>query len=264
MMRFGKAASRRSPSAKKEDQKGFTLIEMSIVLAIIGLIVGGILKGQEVVNNARLKTQVAQIDAIKSAVYTFQDQYNYLPGDYALSSSNLGFTTSADGDGNGAIAAKGNLSMLDTATEQSTEAVLAWAHLVAGNLLAGIQLPANTQLSAITNTTALYYPGKMNNTYLWLATFSSTPPSGVATTATMVRMQAVSTGTITANSPPYALRESDAANIDRKYDDGSPLTGSIISPSTSDTTNCVATKAYTLSSTGSPNNNYCNLMFVVQ
>jgi len=255
-------AVRKSHFDGRKSQHGFTLIEMSIVLAIIGLIVGGILKGQEVVNNARLKTQVAQIDAVKSAVFTFQDQFNFLPGDYAGASNTFNIAA-GNGDGNGAIAAAAALSITDNLTENATEAVLAWAQLDAANLLSGIQLPQGTLLSAVTNATLLNYPGKLNNTFLWLATWSSTPPGGVANTGVMVRLQAVSTGGVTA-AQPYAVREADAANLDRKYDDGLPQTGSILVQSASSTTSCAtAAGVYTLGN-GTPTNTYCNLMFVVQ
>jgi prepilin-type N-terminal cleavage/methylation domain-containing protein len=245
---------------------GFTLIEMSIVLAIIGLIIGGILKGQEVVNNARLKTQVAQIDAVKGAIFTFQDQYSFLPGDYPNATATLGFTSDA-GDGNGAVAAPSATSMLDTDSEASTESVLAWAQLDASNLLAGIQLPSGTPVSSIVEgSTGVTMPGKMNNTYLWFATFSSTPKGATAAIiAPMIRIQPFSSGAIPAQTQPYAVREPDAANIDRKYDDGIPGSGSIITNSASDTTNCNAGgHAYVITAGASPQTPYCDLLWVAQ
>jgi len=61
--------------------KGFTLIEMSIVLVIIGLIIGGILKGQEIIGTARSKAVINEINAARSAVNTYYDRYRALPGD---------------------------------------------------------------------------------------------------------------------------------------------------------------------------------------
>jgi len=132
-------------------QQGFTLVEMAIVLVIIGLIVGGILKGQEIVNNGRLKIQVSQIDSIKAAVNTFVDQYNYYPGDFKASgtlfpAANVTF----DGDENGIIGVTGSETPYTDAASigLADEPNKAWVQLSAANLLAGttnrVALPIRT------------------------------------------------------------------------------------------------------------------------
>ncbi len=81
-------------------QKGFTLIEMSIVLVIIGLIIGGILKGQEIIDASRQKNFISQVDAMRSAVNTFADKYNGIPGDYDRAVARInGQTVNGTGDG---------------------------------------------------------------------------------------------------------------------------------------------------------------------
>ena len=70
-----------SVSVKDSRSNGFTLVELAIVMIIIGLLIGGILKGQELVENARVNATVAQIKAIQAATATFHDKYNALPGD---------------------------------------------------------------------------------------------------------------------------------------------------------------------------------------
>lgn len=62
-------------------QRGFTLIEISIVLVIIGLLLGGVLKGQEMINEAKIRNIEKDMDGIAAAVYTYQDRYKALPGD---------------------------------------------------------------------------------------------------------------------------------------------------------------------------------------
>jgi prepilin-type N-terminal cleavage/methylation domain-containing protein len=63
-------------------QGGFTLIEIVIVLVILGLLMGGVLKGQELITSARVRSLNALMDGVKSAYYGFQDRYRALPGDY--------------------------------------------------------------------------------------------------------------------------------------------------------------------------------------
>ncbi len=63
--------------------KGFTLIEIAIVLVLIGLLLGGVLKGQELITSARVRNLISQQDGIKAAFFGFQDRYRALPGDYA-------------------------------------------------------------------------------------------------------------------------------------------------------------------------------------
>ena len=65
----------------KRTQKGFTLVEIAIVLVIIGLLLGGILKGQEMITQAKIKNVVADFSGISAAYYGYQDRYRAIPGD---------------------------------------------------------------------------------------------------------------------------------------------------------------------------------------
>ncbi len=67
----------------RQSERGFTLVELAIVMIIIGLLIGGILKGQELINNARVSSTAAQAKAIESGISTFRDKYAGLPGDLA-------------------------------------------------------------------------------------------------------------------------------------------------------------------------------------
>jgi prepilin-type N-terminal cleavage/methylation domain-containing protein len=91
----------------RQQQSGFTLIEISIVLVIIGLILGGALKGQELIQTAKVRSTINQLDGVKAAYYAFQDRYRALPGDYRDAPVNLpappAGTTVLAGNGNGSI-----------------------------------------------------------------------------------------------------------------------------------------------------------------
>ena len=110
---------------------GFTLIELAIVLVVIGLLLGGILKGQELIESARARNLISQLDSIKAAYFTFQDKYGALPGDYpgALARSNL------SGIENDSIG--GNSDGVVRDTPQARESLLVWVHLSHSNLISG-------------------------------------------------------------------------------------------------------------------------------
>ncbi len=85
-------------------QQGFTLIEIAIVLVIIGLLLGGILQGQSLINSARVRNLISQVDGVKAAFYGFQDRYRALPGDFSqadtlIPGETAGVTFNGDGDG---------------------------------------------------------------------------------------------------------------------------------------------------------------------
>lgn len=65
----------------KSQQQGFTLVEIAIVLVIIGLLLGGILKGQEMITQAKIKNAIADFSGISAAYYGYQDRYRAIPGD---------------------------------------------------------------------------------------------------------------------------------------------------------------------------------------
>ena len=65
----------------KKNQSGFTLVEIAIVLVIIGLLLGGVLKGKEMIKSAKVKKTVKMADELRAATMTFYDKYGAYPGD---------------------------------------------------------------------------------------------------------------------------------------------------------------------------------------
>ena len=88
----------------KSQQSGFTLVEIAIVLVIIGLLLGGILKGQELINSAKVKNLATDFKNAPLAIYGYQDRFRAIPGDDARANTNLPGGVLGDvGDANGRI-----------------------------------------------------------------------------------------------------------------------------------------------------------------
>ncbi len=80
----------------KNSQAGFTLVEIAIVMVIIGLLIGGILKAQGMIQNAKVKRVVKQADELRAAVMGFYDKYGVYPGD----ENQAAIPPGADAEGN--------------------------------------------------------------------------------------------------------------------------------------------------------------------
>src|SRR6266702_24017 len=92
---------------KRSAQPGFTLVEIAIVLVIIGLLLGGILKGQEMITQAKIKNVINDFNGLTAAMNSYQDRYRSLPGDDINAASRWAGSFGGNGDGqfNGAAAA---------------------------------------------------------------------------------------------------------------------------------------------------------------
>ncbi len=82
----------------KSNQKGFTLVEIAIVLVIIGLLLGGILKGQEMIVQAKIKNAITDFSGVSAAYFGYQDRYRSNPGDDPQSTRWTSVTTPGDGN----------------------------------------------------------------------------------------------------------------------------------------------------------------------
>jgi prepilin-type N-terminal cleavage/methylation domain-containing protein len=113
----------------KTAQKGFTLVEIAIVLVIIGLLLGGILKGQEMITQAKIKNVIADVTGVSAAMYGYQDRYRALPGDDK--NADRWGATLPKGNGDGVIVGKYN------STTAGDESRLFWDHLRRAGFVSG-------------------------------------------------------------------------------------------------------------------------------
>lgn len=174
---------------------GFTLAEMAIILVIVGVLVQGVVAGQELIHNARVRDLLAQQNAVEQAVLAFQDRFHAPPGDYAEANVNIACEPDAclNGNGNGRI---------ESGTGGAIhEDILAWQHLSAAGFLRGryAMSDSSTSAPAVENTPSNVFGGFVQ------VVFDDTWGHNVRT----------------GNYVPATV----LAEVDRKTDDGLPGSG---------------------------------------
>ncbi len=119
--------------------KGFTLIELAIVLIIIGILIGFILKGQELIRNSQIKRMYRTYLELTATIYSYYDRYNKLPGDDNNVAERWGVDTLKNGDGDGRVevASPGVLDFACTDTTDSEECKV-WEHLRLAEFISGL------------------------------------------------------------------------------------------------------------------------------
>lgn len=134
---------------RKKCQKGFTLVELAISLMIIGLLIAGILKGSEIIDNARNVQLTRQLKGYETAVAAFRSMYEALPGDMLLPAEKLPGCTAApcstEGDGNDLL---GPHTVAAGKIYGMTDLVLGelrnfWVHLSKASLIKGVDANYN-------------------------------------------------------------------------------------------------------------------------
>lgn len=118
---------------KSRKQSGFTLVEIAIVLVVIGLLLGGILKGQQLINSARVRNLADQNSGVQAAYYGFVDRFRNLPGDMDCTAATTNVGEAVDSDCSSTPIGGNANGRIDTVGEAGA----VWAHLSAAGFLTG-------------------------------------------------------------------------------------------------------------------------------
>ena len=126
---------------RKSKKSGLPMIQMTSITVILGLLLGGILKGQEMITQAKIKNVINDFNGITVAITSYQDRYRALPGDDPNAAARWTIQAPANGNGNGIIA--GNYNANDTsgtagAPPAAAESNLFWQHLRIAGFVPGL------------------------------------------------------------------------------------------------------------------------------
>jgi len=199
----GASMQPRRPLFLSAAARGLTLVETAIMLVMVGLLIEFVIKGRELVQNARVRDIISQQGAAESAFLAFQDRFHAPPGDFSAASANLncGTYVCLNGNGNGRI---------EPGTGGAIhEEILAWQHLSAAGFINGnFQMPSATITAPAPGNT----PSSVFGGYLEVVTDNQFGYSGNTASRNNIK---------TGNYVPAAV----LAEVDRKVDDGLPGTG---------------------------------------
>ncbi len=237
----------------KNKTHGFTLIELSIVLAIVGLVAGGVLIGKDLIAAAALRSQITQLEQYRVSLNTFRIKYgNHLPGDIAEPAASMfGFqprgNTRGTGDGNGILERGVTCGHYK---QGSGETGVFWADLSDAKLISGdfsTMTTAEEPDNFITHSgdeLNAYYPrakiGGGNFIYVWSGGSNKTvnPCNGPSDNTNYFGISSIMTmvnGLIYPGSGGSAgLTVHQAYSLDQKLDDGLPNAGAITTMTSGD------------------------------
>jgi prepilin-type N-terminal cleavage/methylation domain-containing protein len=189
----------------KKSQRGFTLVEIAIVLVIIGLLLGGILKGQEMITQAKIKNVIADITGVSAAMYGYQDRYRALPGDDKGADRWTSGGGGVKGNGDGVIS-----GIYNSTASPAPESVQFWDHLRRAGFVGG--QGAENPFNAVSGKMGVQTGDGLG----------STPPGGVLSVGAPPAEQFTGLILCSANLP-----DKIAVSVDAQMDDGKGKTGSV-------------------------------------
>ena len=196
-------------------EKGFTLIELSIVIVIIGLIVAGVVGGQAIVQQAKLRKVISDYSAYKVALHAFDLEYNKLPGD--MDNATSYWPSSSTGNGNN----NGNIQLLETVPGNGFETFRVFQHLSLAKIIPGSYYYTLDVWDPPNNTDAGPFPNSIYRPYT-MSFYNARAQAGMILDEKVPSVNEFK-GVVTAK---------DMLSIDTKADDGMATTGIIRALST--------------------------------
>ncbi len=192
--------------SKRSTEAGFTLVEIAIVLVIIGLLLGGILKGQEMITQAKIKNIINDFNGVTVAVTSYQDRYRAIPGDDQNATTRWTTQAPVSGNGNGIIAGLYNANDT-TGTNQApgtgAESNLFWQHLRIAGFVPGLTTGAGSGTP----------PPNAAGGIIGVESGGAPNPGGLGFTSTIICFS--------------NLPEKIASAVDGQMDDNKPASGQI-------------------------------------
>lgn len=240
-----------------QKKSAFSLIELSIVLIVIGLLIAGITGGASLIKSSELRSVMGEARGYAVATNAFYTQYNNLPGDFGTSlgapSVGTGITASGDYYGN----ANGQIQYCTTGCDADgvatgSEAGLAWQHL---KFAGGIDTAPEFLGGATKQVVGTNLPSSKIKSGGWGIDYNSTSTqnvvvlTGSTSAAGTVDTNSLVNGTLVAVG---IITPSDALSIDSKIDDGKADSGKVRGVATKDssaTDDCLASSAYDVTKT---------------
>jgi prepilin-type N-terminal cleavage/methylation domain-containing protein len=196
----------------KRNQSGFTLIEIAIVLVIIGLLLGGVLKGQELINSAKVKNLATDFKNVPVFIYGYQDKFKALPGDDSQVVAHVAGTLATTPTTSGGVACassictgNGIIDGLWKPAAATDETAVFWQHVRLANLA-----PGETTVSIAAGNT--YIPKNAVGGDIGITSAGSTPITGLS-----------GSYIVCSNAIPGKF----ARQLDTTLDDGVTTTGSL-------------------------------------
>lgn len=211
-------------------QKGFSLVEMAVALVVVGLATGAVVEGEQMYHNSRLTATAVEVQAYTLATGSFIKQYDALPGDMPNAVTRLpgcvsGGCANGNGNGNGAVG-RGDLDIYQSSplgSGEEDETTLFWSHLAAANFITGVN--PNAPMAPGTPWGVSQPAAPAGGGYM-VRTMGGLCVNGYSMTGLFIRWQKQPWQDANAGNI-FAVSPADAWKIDKKFDDGSPLSGKI-------------------------------------